>query len=95
MIERKPDTEYDSAGNWIDPDDAPELTDAFFERADHHIGGKLVRRGRKPKLEPKVAVSIRLSADVVRCFKEEGAGWQTRIDMALQEWLDQKARQAS
>lgn len=35
---------------WIDPDDAPELTDAFFERADEYRGTKLVKRGRgRPK----------------------------------------------
>ena len=31
---------------WIDGDDAPELTDEFFERADEYVGNKLVRRGR-------------------------------------------------
>lgn len=34
--------------DWIDPDDAPELTDAFFERTDEHRGEILVRRGRPP-----------------------------------------------
>ncbi len=29
---------------WIDPDDAPELTDDFFEQADEYTGSKLVRR---------------------------------------------------
>ncbi len=33
---------------WHDPDDAPELTDEFFERAFHYEGGKLIRRGREP-----------------------------------------------
>jgi hypothetical protein len=27
-------------------DEIPELTDEFFERADHYRGGKLVQRGR-------------------------------------------------
>ena len=31
---------------WIDPDDAPELTDDFFQQADEYVGDKLVRRGR-------------------------------------------------
>ncbi len=30
---------------WIDADDAPELTDEFFEQADEYVGDKLVRRG--------------------------------------------------
>ncbi|MBF0160434.1 MAG: hypothetical protein HQL58_13040 [Magnetococcales bacterium] len=31
---------------WVDPDDAPELTDEFFERADEYIGERLIRSGR-------------------------------------------------
>lgn len=38
----------DTATEWIDPDGAPELTDAFFEKADEYMGEKLVRRGRPP-----------------------------------------------
>lgn len=47
--------------SWVDPDDAPKLTDEFFARADEYRGGKLVRRGR-PKLEvTKERITIRLS----------------------------------
>jgi uncharacterized protein (DUF4415 family) len=28
-----------------------------------------------------------LSPDVVQAFKAGGAGWQTRIDAALKDWL--------
>ena len=38
-----------SAAVWQDPDDAPELTDAFFEEADEFVGEKLIRRGRSPE----------------------------------------------
>lgn len=30
---------------WIDPDDAPALTDDFFERADEYLGDTRVARG--------------------------------------------------
>ena len=30
-------------------DEIPELTDDFFERADHYRGGKLIQRGRPEK----------------------------------------------
>jgi len=30
---------------WVDPDDAPELTDAFFDRAEVWHGDTFVRRG--------------------------------------------------
>ena len=33
---------------WVDPDDAPELTREFFQRADIYEGDKLIRRGRPP-----------------------------------------------
>ena len=36
----------DTEREWTDPDDAPELDDAWFEKADHMIGDKVVRRGR-------------------------------------------------
>ena len=72
---------------WVDPDDAPEWTDEVFERADYYEGGKLVRRGRPKSDHPKVAISIRLSEDVLKSFKSSGPGWQSRIDTALREWL--------
>ena len=40
---------------WIDPDDAPELTDEFFEQADEYVGGKLAHRGRPKTETPKLA----------------------------------------
>ena len=45
-------------------------------------------RGRGPqKAPPKVSTTIRLSPDVVHAFRASGAGWQTRIDAALKDWL--------
>jgi hypothetical protein len=38
---------------WIDPDDAPELTDEWFDTADHYEGDHLVRRGRPRSDSPK------------------------------------------
>lgn len=71
----------------IDPDDAPELTDEFFERADEYVGGTLVRRGRPRAEAPKVALTVRYDADVVEAFKATGKGWQTRMNAALRDWL--------
>jgi uncharacterized protein (DUF4415 family) len=36
-----------------------------------------------------VAISIRLSEDVLSRFKASGPGWQSRIDSALKDWLAQ------
>jgi uncharacterized protein (DUF4415 family) len=72
---------------WIDPDDAPELTDEFFEQADEYVGDKLVRRGRPRAETHKLALTVRYDADVVEAFKATGKGWQTRMNAALRDWL--------
>ena len=44
-------------------------------------------RGRPRAAHPKERINIRLSHEVVTYFKSSGNGWQTRIDLALKEWL--------
>jgi uncharacterized protein (DUF4415 family) len=78
--------------NWVDPDDAPELTDEWFETADHYKGGKLVRRGRPKSESPKEAVSLRLDRDVVAHYRASGPGWQSRINNTLRKAAKLKAR---
>ena len=73
---------------WADPDDAPELADEFFERADLYEGERLVRRGR-PAGSCKTSTTLRLDDDVIEYFRATGGGWQTRINEALKEWVDQ------
>lgn len=47
---------------------------------------------RGPQRDPtKERVTIRLSREVVAAFRASGAGWQTRIDGALKEWLARRA----
>jgi uncharacterized protein (DUF4415 family) len=43
-------------------------------------------RGRPKTEQPKMLVSLRLDADIVRAFKKEGPGWQTRINAVLAKW---------
>ena len=74
-----------SKSTWIDPDDAPELTEEWFQTADLYDGNKLVRRGRPPKAAPKEAVNIRLDPDVLAYFRGTGPGWQSRINAALRK----------
>jgi uncharacterized protein (DUF4415 family) len=77
-------------------DDNPEWTDEDFAKATRfepaikakdltpEILARVARRG--PQKEPtKVAVSIRLSSDVISYFKSKGPGWQSRIDDALRK----------
>jgi uncharacterized protein (DUF4415 family) len=44
-------------------------------------------RGRPRADVVKERTTIRLSPDVLARFRATGAGWQTRIDAALKEWL--------
>jgi len=76
---------------WVDPDDAPELTDAFFEQADEFVGVRLVKRGRPRAESRKVQLTVRYDADVVEAFRATGTGWQARMNDALKEWLKQRA----
>jgi uncharacterized protein (DUF4415 family) len=44
------------------------------------------QRGRGPQKRPtKVAVSLRLTREVIERFKAGGPGWQTRMDNALKK----------
>jgi uncharacterized protein (DUF4415 family) len=88
--------------DWDDVSDNPELTDEelanlrparevlpaeFFEALEKRRQGQ-----RGPQKAPtKVAVSIRLSRDVVDAFKAKGPGWQSRIDETLRAFLQKKA----
>jgi uncharacterized protein (DUF4415 family) len=79
----------------IDRDEAPELTDEYFRRADVYVGEKLVRRGRPKSARPKQAVKLRLSQDVLEHFRAGGAGWQTRINETLMKAVRREKRRAS
>jgi len=57
----------------------------------HELGAtefKHLRRGRPVAVTTKERITIRLSPEVVEHFRESGAGWQTRMDKALQEWIE-------
>lgn len=61
-------------------------TSAPFSALPASLQAKLGGRGPQ-KTPPKVSTTIRLSPDVVQAFRAAGAGWQTRIDAALKDWL--------
>lgn len=81
------ESKNDMHTGWVDPDDAPELTDEFFERADQFKGETLIRRGRPKAESPKQALTVRYDTDVIEAFKATGKGWQTRMNTALKDWL--------
>ncbi len=71
-----------------DPDDAPELTKAFFASADIYHGARPVRRGRPKADVPKQQVTLRLDVAVVEGLGGTGPGWQTRANQALKAFLE-------
>lgn len=87
MNENKLSTKTD----WIDPDDAPELTDVFFEQADEYRNGILVKRGRLPQSIIKTSIKLHLDSDIIASFRAMGHGWETRMNDALKEWLKEHA----
>lgn len=83
---------------WLDPDDAPELSDEFFEKGEWRIGDRTVSRDEaRAELEKrsdgpagsaaKVSTTICIDADVLAAFQATGDGWQARMNDALREWL--------
>lgn len=87
---------------WLDPDDAPELTEAFFENGIWRIGDRVVtpKEGRAEMgdylLPPlgngsKIMDKIIIDADVLTAFKAMGPGWQNVMNDALRAWLAAQA----
>ncbi|MGL6159895.1 BrnA antitoxin family protein [Microbulbifer sp.] len=59
----------------IDTSDIPELDDDFFRNAEL-------------KVPPKQSVTLRLDADVLKWFKAQGRGYQTRINKLLRRYME-------
>ena len=89
-------------------DDAPELGAEWFAKARpatqvlEGMFGKSAakemlqpKRGRPALAQTKEHVNIRLDADVLGAFKETGAGWQTRMNNALRDWLKNHPKQVA
>ena len=52
------------------------------------VAQKRQRGERGPQVAPtKQLVSVRYSPEVLSYFKSSGAGWQTRMDEALKQWV--------
>jgi uncharacterized protein (DUF4415 family) len=81
-------------------DDNPEWTKDDFARArpaaevlPGFIGEKATQelmrrsRGRPKKADRKVNQTLRLDPDVLEAFRQEGSGWQTRINEVLRQHM--------
>ncbi len=72
---------------WTDPDDAPELDQDFFERADEYEGSRLLRRGKPPASPGRARTTTCIDDDIIAGFSASGPGWQTRMNDILRDWL--------
>ena len=56
------------------------------------VAAKRRRGQRGPQQSPtKQLVSVRYSPEVLQYFKSTGAGWQTRMNDALIDWVNKKS----
>lgn len=86
----------------IDDPDSPELTPEMIRRMRplREVDPEFVeaieemrkRRGRPPLEHPKVQVTLRLDEEVVNSFKEDGPGWQGRINDALKKTVKRRRK---
>jgi len=55
---------------------------------------ELIRRGRgrPPKADRKVNQTLRLDPDVLEAFRQEGSGWQARINQILRENMPRRQK---
>ncbi len=92
----------------IDDPDSPEWTEEMFRRArplsdfpemlkglleaSEKLRAQKHARGR-PRLDhPKVQVTLRLDQDIVGAFKEDGPGWQGRINAELKKTVKRRRK---
>ena len=66
----------------LDADDAPDLSTPYWAE---RLATVKVRRGRPKAASAKISTTLRLDPDVLEAFKNEGAGWQSRINAALRK----------
>jgi uncharacterized protein (DUF4415 family) len=64
----------------INYEDSPATTKEFWENAEIFM----------PK--PKVPISLRLDEDIIQYFKEEGVGYQSRINSVLKAYINSHPR---
>ena len=55
-----------------------------------HIVRGIVRKGFKP-VPPKASISLRIDRDVLEWFKEQGTGYQSRMNTVLKAFKEASA----
>ncbi|MBV9288320.1 MAG: BrnA antitoxin family protein [Hyphomicrobiales bacterium] len=50
------------------------------------------RRGRPRKASPKINQTLRLDADVVEAYRQQGRGWQMRMNAVLRAHMNDRRK---
>ena len=83
-ITRTSETDWDRVQNMKDEDidffDIPRLTEKDFANA-------IVRKGLKSP-PTKQQITLRIDQDVITFFREQGQGYQTKINQLLRAYMD-------
>jgi len=61
-----------------------------FHELPAEMQAKLRAIRGKQKAPTKELISLRVSRDVLGRFRATGAGWQSRMDEALREWIERR-----
>ena len=98
VMPRKPNPELTDKEN-------PEADEGWFDNARpaREVLSQLVgeisaqellkpKRGRPPLPSTKRHINLRIDEDIIQAFQESGQGWQTRMNLALREWLSGQAK---
>lgn len=71
----------------IDTSEIPELSPEFFARA-------IVRRGLQP-VAPKAQLTIRVDREVLDWFRQQGSGYQSRINALMRAYMEAHKKSAA
>ena len=71
----------------IDTSDIPELSPEMFARG-------MVRRGLEP-VASKAQLTIRVDREVLEWFRQQGSGYQTRINALMRAYMEAHKKSAA
>ena len=97
LFRRERQTNMKAKRGRVSANDAPatkpeDWNDAFVTRSANELRAAVAaRRTRGPNKRPtKEQVAVRYSPEVLAYFRATGAGWQSRMDQALREYIERR-----
>lgn len=73
--------------DFVDPDDAPELTDEMLAESEHWIGNRFIGIGPGGRGVDTGWVTVYLDKEVLAALRQAGPGWQSNVNGLLREAL--------